>query len=90
MPTNSIFIFTSLAKVYGLNHKTQFHFELSVACAVISAVAVITRIYCKLRHKQDVRSDDYWNVIGLAFYGVSVAIVACGMIDQCQRWEEPG
>jgi uncharacterized membrane protein len=49
--------------------------NLSIACVVISAIAVVIRIYCKIRHKQGVRSDDYWIIVGLAFYAASVSIV---------------
>jgi hypothetical protein len=68
--------------MYGLNSKAESRLELSIACAIISGLSVIVRIYCKLRHKQGVRSDDYWIILGLLFYWVADAVVAWGMFQR--------
>lgn len=64
--------------MYGLNAAGQSQFNGGVACSVLSAVAVLIRIFCKIRYKQGVHSDDYWIIVGLAFYWTSVAFVLWG------------
>ncbi|KAF2446604.1 hypothetical protein P171DRAFT_472077 [Karstenula rhodostoma CBS 690.94] len=60
----------------GVNRKAQRHqFNLSIACAVISTLSIGIRIYCKIRHKQGVHSDDYWIIVGLTFYCACVATI---------------
>lgn len=64
--------------MYGLNTLGQQQFNAGVACTTLSAAAVAVRIFCKIRHKQGVKSDDYWILIALVFYWVSVACVLWG------------
>ncbi|KAL5426064.1 hypothetical protein PMIN05_011760 [Paraphaeosphaeria minitans] len=64
-----------LLTMYPLSDKARLQFNMSVACAVISTITVIIRIYCKIWHKQGVRSDDFWIIAGLASYCASVATI---------------
>jgi RNA 3'-terminal phosphate cyclase len=64
--------------MYGLTTVGQQQFNTAVACAVLSGVAVGIRIFSKIRHKQGVRSDDWWILIALVWYWASVAVVLWG------------
>lgn len=64
--------------MFGLNHLGQQQFNAGVACAVLSGAAVVIRIFCKVRHKQGIRSDDWWIIVALAWYWASVSVVIWG------------
>jgi RNA 3'-terminal phosphate cyclase len=65
--------------MYGLNTIGQQQFNVAVACAILSGVAVAIRVFSKIRHKQGVRSDDWWILIALSWYWASAAVVLWGM-----------
>jgi hypothetical protein len=64
--------------MFGLNHLGQQKFNAGIACAALSGAAVVMRVFCKVRHKQGIRSDDWWIIVALAWYWASVSVVIWG------------
>ncbi|KAF2011503.1 hypothetical protein BU24DRAFT_466203 [Aaosphaeria arxii CBS 175.79] len=66
--------------MYGLSSHGKSQFDANVAWAVLVGVAVATRLYCKVKSKQDIKSDDYWVIAALLFYYVAVGFAIWGVI----------
>jgi hypothetical protein len=66
--------------MFGLNHSGQQEFNAGLACVVLSGAAVVIRIFCKIRHKQGIRSDDWWIFVALAWYWATVAVIWWGRL----------
>jgi hypothetical protein len=54
--------------MFGLDSQGQEKFISAVTCMTLAVISVALRIYCKIRHKQGVRVDDYCMLGGLAFF----------------------
>lgn len=67
----------------GLNKLGQQQFDASVICGVLGGTAVAIRLFCKVRHKQGIKADDYWIVIALAFYWAADAVAIWGKLLAC-------
>lgn len=45
----------------------QRNFDVSIACPLLSGLALALRIYCKLYFKNGVHIDDYWMTLSVLF-----------------------
>ncbi|KAF2690333.1 hypothetical protein K458DRAFT_399671 [Lentithecium fluviatile CBS 122367] len=54
--------------MFGIDRYTSDKFGLTVASWVLTGAVVGLRIFCKVRHKQGVRADDYWIIVGLCWF----------------------
>jgi hypothetical protein len=66
----------------GLKFRGQHLFTEGV-CAVLSFVAVAIRFYCKIRHKQGVKSDDWWIVVAVIWYWAAIGAITWGWSTLC-------
>ncbi|KAF2736980.1 hypothetical protein EJ04DRAFT_550958 [Polyplosphaeria fusca] len=66
--------------MFGLTSRGQSSFDGNVAGAVIAIVAVAIRLFCKVKSKQGVKSDDYWILAALAFHLTAASVGNWGYI----------
>ena len=63
---------------FGLSKSSDLLADAHLACCAVAGVAVVVRIFCKIRHKQGVRIDDWCIIAALLCYYVAVVVVLYG------------
>lgn len=64
--------------MFDLTPHGQSQFDANVAWAILAITAVAIRIWCKIKNKNGVKSDDYWILAALACYLTAVTFAIWG------------
>jgi hypothetical protein len=60
-------------------------FEVDVICGTIAGAAVALRLFCKIRYKKGLESDDWWLLIALVWFYMAIVRVTYGEF-RATRW----
>jgi hypothetical protein len=63
---------------FNFSPDSQELFDGGVACLVISIVAVLLRVFCKIRYKQGIHADDVFIIAGALFNAATFTVVTWG------------